>query len=353
MRIDQIETPALVADLDVLEKNMETMDRWLSDKPYRLRPHYKSTKCPAIVRMQFSRGAKGITCAKLSEAEDLVKDGAEDILIANQVTSPEKIARLAYLANCCRLTVCADSAENVEDLQKACALSGAVLSVLVEYDVGMDRCGVNTFEDFLFLAKKIDACPNLRFEGIQAYAGNLAHEENGARRKAEAKKVEETVKALKAFVENNGVDVKEVSGISTGTIAFHESDSVYTEAQAGSYVFSDTSYKAVGVDFENALFVLATVMSTHRGAAITDAGLKSVSVDQRMPAFQGYEKYHIEMSEEHCALYGNDLNLKTGDKLKLIPSHCCTTINMYDYLYFVRGGKVVCRERIEGRGHSL
>ena len=95
MRIEQVETPALVVDLDVLEKNMETMDRWLSDKPYRLRPHYKSTKCPAIVRRQLSRGAKGITCAKLSEAEDLVKDGVEDVLIANQVTAPEKIARLS------------------------------------------------------------------------------------------------------------------------------------------------------------------------------------------------------------------------------------------------------------------
>ena len=353
MRVDQIETPALIADLDIMERNMDKMDELLTGKPYRLRPHYKSTKCPAIVRMQFSRGAKGITCAKLSEAEDLIKDGAEDILIANQVTAPEKIARMAYLANCCRLTVCADSAENIAALQKACALSGAALFVLVEYDVGMDRCGVNTFEDFLSLAKQIDACPNLRFEGIQAYAGNLAHEEDGVRRKAEAEKVEETIKALKAYVEENGLPVKEVSGISTGTIAFHGADSVYTEAQAGSYVFSDTSYKAVGVDFKNALFVLATVMSTHKDAAITDAGLKSVSVDQRKPAFQGFEKYRLELSEEHCALYGDDLPLKTGDKLKLIPSHCCTAINMYDYLYFVRDGKVVCRERIESRGKSL
>lgn len=353
MRIEQIETPALVADLDVMEKNMETMDRWLSDKPYRLRPHYKSTKCPAIVRMQLDRGAKGITCAKLSEAEDLVKDGAEDILIANQVTAPEKIARLSYLANCCRLSVCVDSDENIDDLQKACALSGATLYCLVEFDVGMDRCGVHTFDEFLRLAKHIGQCENLRFEGIQAYAGNLAHEENRERREAEAGKVEETVKALKKYVEENGIPVKEVSGISTGTVKFHGTDSVYTEAQAGSYVFSDTSYKAVGVDFENSLFVLATIMSTHEGAVITDAGLKSVSVDQRKPRFLGYEEYEPDMSEEHCAIYGKDLQLKTGDKMKLIPSHCCTTINMYDYLYFVRGGKVVCRERIESRGKSL
>ena len=353
MRIDQIETPALIVDLDTLEKNMDRMDALLAGKPFRLRPHYKSVKCPAIVRRQLLHGAKGITCAKLSEAEDLCKDGVEDILIANQVTAPEKIARLSSLAKCCRLSVCADSAENIDDLQRACAFQGSTLHVLVEFDVGMDRCGVKTFEEFLTLAEKIKACPNLTFDGIQAYAGNLAHEENKERREAETAKVEETVKALKKYVEENGIPVKEVSGISTGTVSFHGADSVYTEAQAGSYVFSDTSYKAVGVDFENSLFVLATVMSTHEGAAITDAGLKSVSVDQRKPAFKGFGQYRVDMSEEHCALYGDDLSLKTGDKLMLIPSHCCTTINMYDYLTFVRNGRVVCRERIESRGKSI
>lgn len=352
MELKYLETPALIVDLDIMEENMAAMERLLADTPMKLRPHYKSNKCPAIVHRQLARGAKGITCAKLSEAEDLIACGVEDVLIANQITHPAKIARLAYLAHCCRLTVCVDSAQNIDALQDACALQGATLHCLVEYDVGMDRCGVSTAEACLALAKKIRSCPNLVFDGIQAYAGNLAHEEDAARRRAESEKVEQTVRALRQYLEASGVPVREVSGISTGTVAFHGADSVYTEVQAGSYLFGDMAYRAVGVGFRNALFVLTSVMSRHDGAVITDAGVKSVAVDQKTPAFLGYEHCRVEMSEEHCALYG-DTDCRVGDQLLLIPGHCCTTINLYDRLYFVRGGRVVDRAVIESRGKSL
>ena len=351
MRLEQIETPALIVDLDVMEQNMDTMDRLLKETPMKLRPHYKSNKCPAIVHAQLARGAKGITCAKLSEAEDLILCGVEDVLIANQITHPAKLARLAYLAKCCRLTVCVDDAQNIDALQAACAMQDSVLHCLVEFDVGMDRCGVHTREECLALAQQIGRCENLRFDGIQAYAGNLAHENDTPRRKAESEKVELRMRELKAYLEENGVCVQEISGISTGTVAFHGADSVYTEVQAGSYLFGDMAYRAVGVDFRNSLFVLTSVMSTHENAVITDAGAKSIAVDQKTPAFLGYEQYRVEMSEEHCALYG-DLDLKVGDQLLLIPGHCCTTVNIYDYLYLVRGGKVVDRVPIEGRGKS-
>ena len=352
MRLEQIETPALIVDLDVMEQNMDTMDQLLAKTPMKLRPHYKSNNCPAIVHAQLARGAKGITCAKLAEAEDLILSGVEDVLIANQITHPAKLARLAYLARCCRLTVCVDDSQNIDALQAACALQGSVLHCLVEFDIGMNRCGVHTPEDCLALAQQIRRCANLQFDGIQAYAGNLAHEEDTARRKAESEKVEQRLRELKTYLEENGVPVQEISGISTGTVQFHGVDSVYTEVQAGSYLFGDMAYRAVGVDFRNSLFVLTSVMSTHENAAITDAGAKSISVDQKTPAFFGYERCRVEMSEEHCAIYG-DLDLKVGDQLLLIPGHCCTTINIYDYLYLVRDGKVVDRVPIESRGKSL
>ena len=352
MRIEQIETPALILDLDILEHNMDAMDKLLEGSNARLRPHYKSNKCTAIAHMQMRRGAKGITCAKLSEAEDLVLAGIPDVLIANQITEQSKIARLAYLAGCCRMTVCVDSLPNIDDLQKAAAFQNTLIHCLVEYDIGMNRCGVHTKEEFEALAQHIMSCPNLSFDGIQAYAGNLAHEEDPSNRETESAKVEEKLNSLKIYLEEKGIPVKEVSGVSTGTVEFHIKDTVYTEVQPGSYLFMDAAYRAVGVNFEHSLFVLATVISRSNDAVITDAGLKSVSVDQRPPRFMGYEEYDADMSEEHCAIDGKDLPQKVGDRMFLIPSHCCTTVNLYDDVYFVRKGQVIDRVPITGRGHS-
>lgn len=352
MRIEQIETPALILDLDVMERNMDSMDKLLFGSNARLRPHYKSNKCTTIAHMQMKRGAKGITCAKLSEAEDLVLSGISDILIANQITELSKIARLAYLAGCCNMTVCVDSPANIDDLQNAAALQNTVIHCLVEYDIGMNRCGVHTKEEFAALAKQIMSCPNLSYDGIQAYAGNLAHMEDTLNRERESSKVEEKLISLKKYLEKQNISVKEISGVSTGTVEFHIQDTVYTEIQAGSYLFIDAAYHAVGVKFEHSLFVLATVVSRANSAVITDAGLKSLSVDQSPPLFMGYEDYNVDMSEEHCAIYGKDLPQKVGDRMLLIPSHCCTTVNLYDYIYFVRKGEVVNRVQITGRGHS-
>lgn len=352
MKLKHIETPALILDLDLMEDNMRTMDALLAGSSIRLRPHYKSHKCPTLAHMQIDAGAKGITCAKLSEAEDLILSGIEDVLIANQVVHPAKIARLAYLAKCCHLGVCVDNLQNVEDLQNAAALQGSTLYCLVEYDIGMNRCGVHTAEEVFALAEKITASPNLVFEGIQAYAGNIAHEHDFEKRKAESKIIKQKLTALKQYLEERGIAVKEISGISTGTVKFHAQDSVYTEIQSGSYLFSDTTYNAVGIDFKHALFVLASVINKHDGAIITDAGLKTVSADQNPPVFKGYEEYPVAMSEEHSAIYA-DLPLEIGDKLLMIPSHCCTEMNLHDQIYFIRGGKVVDRVPITSRGKSL
>lgn len=352
MRIEHIETPALILDLDVMERNMDAMDKLLRSSGARLRPHYKSNKCTAIAHMQMARGAKGICCAKLSEAEDLVLAGIPDVLIANQIAAPSKIARLAYLAGCCRLTICVDDPANVVLLQSAAAAQNTVIHCLVEYDIGMDRCGVNTREEFAELARQIRSCPNLRFDGIQAYAGNLAHQEDPEIRKQESDKVEEKLSDLIDYLEEQGIHAEEVSGVSTGTVEFHLKDTVYTEIQAGSYLFMDAAYQAVGVGFEHSLFVLASVISRAGGGVITDAGLKSVSVDQRPPRFWGYEDHDVDMSEEHCAIYGEGLPQKVGDRMLLIPSHCCTTVNLHDHIYFVRKGQVVDRVPVTGRGHS-
>ena len=168
MLVSQLETPALIVDLDVLEQNQRRMMELLRPLGVALRPHYKSHKCTVIAHMQIAGGAKGITCAKLSEAEDLIQSGIEDVLIANQVVEPAKVMRLGYLAGCCRLSVCVDTLENIRQLEAAAAAFGSTIHCLVEYDIGMRRCGVTTAEEALVLAKAILDAPHLSFMGIQA-----------------------------------------------------------------------------------------------------------------------------------------------------------------------------------------
>ena len=149
MLLTQLETPVLVADADIIEQNMEKMSEILDGKVLKLRPHYKSHKCAAIAHKQIEMGAVGITCAKLSEAEDLVDSGVENVLIANQVVDGEKLVKLAALAKKCRLTVCADDAENIKALSSAAVCAGATVHVYIEYDIGMKRCGVTDPEKYL------------------------------------------------------------------------------------------------------------------------------------------------------------------------------------------------------------
>ncbi|MDO4492558.1 MAG: alanine racemase [Clostridia bacterium] len=351
MRIHQLETPAAIVDLDALDRNLKTMQEMLGPKGPKLRPHYKSFKCTAIAHYLAARGVDRFLTAKLSEAEDLIASGFEDVLIGNQVTDPQKIARLAYLAGCCKLTVCVDDAANIAALEAACALAETTLHCLVEFDIGMDRCGVHTEEEFIALAKQLDAAPHLVFEGIQAYAGNLAHEFDKEKRAAGSFAVEEKVRHLKATAEASGLTVPTVSGVSTGTVAFHTCETVYTEVQAGSFLFGDRSYRDVGTAFRQSLYLLTSVISTRPGTAVFDCGVKSLGMDQRAPYFAEYPDQAVEFSEEHSALYfAHDLCV--GDRRRIVPGHCCTTVNLWDKLYLCRGGKVVACVPVTGRGKA-
>ena len=354
MRESEVETPALILDLDALERNLAQGNAFLAGTNMRMRPHYKSSKCTAVAHRQMDAGAKGITCSKLSEAEDLILSGLEDVLIANQVTEPSKLAKLASLAKCAALTVCVDTEENILSLERAAAAQDAKIHCLVEYDIGMRRCGVYTEPEFLALARSVQSCPHLVFDGIQAYAGNLAHEADAAKRREASAAVEARLRSLLAYLNENGVACREVSGTSTGTLQFRPKDSVYTEIQAGSYIYMDMAYRKVGAPFENALFVLASVISKSAGATILDAGMKSLSLDQTLPALADFPDIPLDMSEEHCKAVDKRMdNAQVGAKLRIIPGHCCTTINLFDWLYFVRNGRVVDRVPVTGRGKSV
>ena len=215
----------------------------------------------------------------------------------------------------------------------------------------MRRCGVATPQEALGLAEAALAAPPLSFLGIQAYAGQLSHAEDFARRSREAARIEGRLRELLAFLHENGVDVPEVSGASTGTVELRGADTAYTEVQAGTYLFMDAAYDRVGVGFEHSLFLLSTVVSADAEHVVCDAGLKTIGVDQGNPVFANFPAASVNMSEEHCVAYCAN-RCAAGDKLRLIPGHCCTTVNLFDAIYFVRDGRVVDRVPVTSRGKS-
>ena len=350
MKINIIPTPALIVDKAVFENNAKKMSELLSGGTLKLRPHYKSHKCAAIAHKQIEDGAIGMTCAKLDEAIDLCDSGIENILIANQITDKQKISRLAHLANACRLTVCVDDKDNVTELERAAALAGSTIYCFIEFEIGMQRCGVATKEEVAALAEYINTCPHLVYDGIQAYAGHLSHTVSESERLEKTNANSEKIKELLAYLDEKGLHANTLSGGSTGTSLIKKNEGLYTELQAGSYLFMDSTYRALGLPFENSLFILTTVVSVSDKLAVVDAGVKSCGVDQGMPVPVGFTVSHVVDSEEHLQLHDPSKQLKVGDKVLLIPAHCCSTVNLHDRIYLVDGDKVVDRIQVTARG---
>ena len=350
MKISGLSTPALVLDVNILKANAEAMEKILAGTSMKLRPHYKSHKCAALARWQVNSGAVGMTCAKLSEAEDLCDIGVEDILIANQIVDPAKIRRAADLAGNCRLTVCVDSMENVDALSAAAVSAGNTVHCFVEFEIGMERCGVAAKEDVLALAKRIIASENLEFDGIQAYAGHISHVEDRQEREAMTAANYEKLRELLSYLQANGVAVKTVSGGSTGTAQIKAMEGLYTELQAGSYLFMDGVYRNLDLPFQNALFLLTTVVSQKEDLTVLDAGVKTCGVDQGMPVPCEGTVRQIVASEEHFQLHGYSRQKTVGEKMLLIPGHCCSTVNLHDKIYLVDGDTVIDRIAVTARG---
>lgn len=350
MKIENIQTPALILDKKILLENIKAMNSLLEGSNMKLRPHYKSHKCDYLAHLQIQNGAKGMTCAKLSEAIDLADSGIEDILIANQIVDPKKIRRLADLAGDCRLTVCVDDADNIKMLSEAATASGNTIHCLIEYEVGMQRCGVSSKEEVLKLAELIEKSENLVFDGLQVYAGHISHVENLAEREEATLNNYTKIKDVISFLNKHNISVNIVSGGSTGTAQVKVKDGIYNELQAGSYLFMDATYKNLNLPFENSLFILSTVVSKKNGLTVIDSGVKTCGVDQGMPEIVGNEAELVVASEEHFQLHNLKKPLEVGEKVKLIPGHCCSTVNLFDKIYLVDGDTVVDRILITAKG---
>ena len=355
----ELDTPALLIDLDIMESNIQKMADYFSKVNTELRPHVKTHKTPIISHKQIAAGAIGVTCAKLGEAEAIVHSGIRDVLIANQIVGTHKIARLINLAKHSDIMVAVDNVDNVQSISEAASTKGVTIRVLIEVNIGMDRCGVEPGLETLTLAHIINKSQDLKFEGLMGYEGHTVAKPNRTEREHNTKAAMQRLIDTKLRLEKNGINVSIMSGGGTGTYDITGSIPEMTEVQAGSYVFMDATYRnveGIGDKFDCALTVLATVVSRPgKKRIIVDTGLKVLTKEFGIPQPIGLQGVEMTgLSEEHGKILvsNEDISLKPTDKLEILPTHCCTNVNLHDRFYGIRNEIVETVWEIAARGRS-
>jgi D-serine deaminase-like pyridoxal phosphate-dependent protein len=350
-----IDTPALVLDIGLAERNLVVMAAAARRYGKSLRPHVKTHKSPVLARRQLEQGAIGVSAAKLGEVEAMLLGGVTDILLTTEVVGRQKIARLLTLSRHANLINVVDDARAAHELSDAFQREGLVLDVLVDINVGQDRTGVDPGEAAVALARRVEELPGLRFRGLQGYEGHLQHiyseRERQAACRAAMRKLSDTARSIK----DAGLEADIVSTGGTGTHRFAAETDAVTELQPGSYVVMDSDYGRVeGLEFASSLTILTTVVShVHPERAVIDAGYKAASTDAGMPAVKDLPGVSYNPGgDEHgkLALENSGTRLSIGDKVELIPSHCDTTINLYDHYYVIRDDRLEAIWPIPARG---
>ncbi len=361
MHYHDLSTPALTIDLEVLERNLDRMAKYCREHLIGLRPHTKTHKTPEVSRMQVERGAVGLTVAKVGEAEVMAGAGLDDILIAYPVFGRENLRRLVTVTKSRRLLVSLDDEATAHELSRAAAEQQATVGVLVEFDAGMRRCGLEPGPGCLELARKIEKMPGLKFRGLMTYFGNIWGTEE--ERQQEAKVVAERVeRALRVFREAR-MPVEIVSAGSTPSALMTHQIPGVTEIRPGTYVYNDlnTYYQSACRLEDCAARVVTTVVSTAvPGRAMIDAGSKTLSSDLLGSGHKtGYGRVVeapdaklFKLNEEHGHL---DITESThrfhvGEVVSVIPNHVCTCVNMHDEVFLVRNQEVVGCWRVAARG---
>jgi len=359
----RLSTPALLLDLDALERNIAAMAAHTKAAGIKLRPHSKGAKSIEIARRQMAAGAAGICCSTLGEAEVIAGSGIAGVLITSPVVTPTMIDRLMTLnVRATRLTVAADNPANVDALAVAAQKAGKPLGIIVEFDVGQGRTGTTSIEAALALAQRIKASPALRYAGIQAYYGHLQHVPAHADRAAAAMAQMARVRDLLARLKSADLAPEIVTGGGTGTFDIDPGGQIYTELQPGSYPFMDREYLEVDLasdrpaPFAPSLFVQASVVSANReGFAVVNAGYKSFATEGGMPLVcvpkLAQTKYRL-MGDEHGGIDYDPKSgaLKVGDLVEFLTPHCDPTINLYDRYHCVRGDTLVEIWPVDARG---
>ena len=360
MTVSEIDTPALVIELDKFESNLKIMADYCAQQKINLRPHAKTHKSLEVAALQIDRGAVGICCQKVSEAEIFVAGGIQDVFITNELVGSKKISRLVNLAKQARISVCVDNAQNIRSLSAAAQQSRIDLNVFLEVDIGGGRCGVAPGKPTLEMVRTIDNTPYLNFQGLQVYHGKAQHIRSFSDRRDAISQSLETVLDILNEIEASEFLCPVISGAGTGSYLFEAGSGIYTELQCGSYIFMDADYGSILSaqgnnlldSFENSLFVLTSVMSKPSSMnAVCDAGLKAHSIDSGLPTVSKRPSIlYRHASDEHGVLEDKEGSLSLGDKLYLVPGHCDPTVNLHDWYVGVRNGLVESIWPVSARG---
>lgn len=342
---DIIDTPALLVDLDLFEANMARIVARCAAGRVAWRPHCKSHKCPDIAKLQIAAGAIGVTCAKLAEAEAMAEAGITDILIANQIVGPIKIARLMQLCQRADVIVAVDSAENVATLATAAQAAGVQLRIVIEIDSGMHRAGVAPGEAVVTLAQIVASHPALHFAGVMTWEG---HTSRIADPDEKHRAIEEALRGVThsaALCREGGLPVEIVSCGGTGTFETSAGITGVTEIQAGGGIFGDVHYRELyHVPVGYALTVLSTVTSRPTPQrVICDAGKKSMSSDAGEPipidlppvASVGFSAEHGKIT-----LAAPSKTPHVGDRIRFVVGYSDTTVHLHDEIYAIRKGEI-------------
>jgi len=351
--IEELDTPALLLDKAAMMRNLRRMAEFFSGRKAQLRPHFKNHKCTELAKLQLEAGsAVGMTCAKLGEAQVLAEAGIDDILIANQVVGRSKVEHLAKLAKRNTMRVAVDDPEQVEAIGRAAERAGSTVGLLVEIDIGMGRCGVIPGQPALQLARRIGEVKGVRFDGIQAYEGHVVYTKDARQREEQTRQAIEVAVHTRRMIESAGIPVQILSGGSSSTYQFTGTIDGVDEIQAGSYATMDWAYKEMCTEFEIALSVMSRVISHPAPRhAVLDVGYKGLGDEFGPPRVKHMLESDIQfrLSEEHCT--GRNVpEWRVGAAVELIPSHACTTCNLYRELHVHEQGRVVEVWPIEGSG---
>jgi 3-hydroxy-D-aspartate aldolase len=358
--LSEIPTPALILNLDALEFNLRKLPLLLAKSGTAYRAHGKGHKNIEIAKRQLGHGAVGICCQKLSEAEVFISGGIDNVLLTNEIVDSQKLTRVCELAKQCNLTMVVDSIVGIVLLETAASRAGIKIKVLVEVNLGQDRCGVSSTGDVIDLASKIRASEHLIFAGLQAYHGKLQHVTGWDARRDAVIASTAKLKEIVGSLHSHRMPPDIVAGGGTGTFEFDCELGVINELQPGSYVVMDSQYNAIGGReggsfdvFRNALHIATQVISRSGDKwCVVDAGLKTIGSDAGTPRVVGIAAPFSFGGDEHGIIDLRDLSDRPsiGDRLSIVPGHCDTTINLHNHYVVVENERVVDFWKVDARG---
>jgi D-serine deaminase-like pyridoxal phosphate-dependent protein len=345
-----LSTPGLVVDLDVFEANVAAMAEMLRGTGKTLRPHVKTHRTPELARRQLGGSAVGLTCATVGEAEAMVAAGLDDVLVANEVVDPRKIARLVALADRARVGVVADDPQPVAMLSGEAARTGATIDVLIDVDILLHRCGVASAAEAVSLARAIDRAPGLRLRGIMGYEGRIRRTDED--RAGKIARAYATLSEVRTALVGAGFGVDVVSAAGTSTLAEALADPLITEVQAGVYALMEPARLEPALPFRCAVAIRGTVISRHPGRVVLDVGRRTVGMEYGPPVPIGFVASHIAISDEHATIEMADPLPPLGGQCDLAPGQIRTTFNLHDHVWVSRRGEIIDRWPISARGRS-